>query len=250
MRLFRPLCLRGLLAALFLLCASATGPTSDNPASLYQAVAIVTGTVEPERSRGFAAALEEVLVKVSGDISLAGSSSLAELADKAGDFASSYHYRDRMAGIPVHDEQGTRERPHFLTVNFAPEKIDAVLRGLGREPWTERPVVWLRVEVDNGISSFLLAHDAAFGQGQRAALMEVAKRYGLPIRLPDGVSAAEPMLAGHLTWRPETLDWSSRWRLAAEGKTREWEISATSFDAVFRAALGETVSLLAGRKRK
>ena len=38
---------------------------------LYEAETIVTGTEEPERSRGFRIGLEEVLIKLSGDARLA-----------------------------------------------------------------------------------------------------------------------------------------------------------------------------------
>ena len=47
-----------------------------------------------------------------------------------------------MADIPLHDEQGTYDRPHKLTVTFDPLKIDALLAEFGDKPWRgERPVV-------------------------------------------------------------------------------------------------------------
>ena len=56
---------------------------------------------------------------------------LSGAADKmlaaAGDYVASFTYRDRLEGIPIHDEQGTYDRPHDLTVNVDPAKIDAAL---------------------------------------------------------------------------------------------------------------------------
>ena len=57
-----------------------------------------------------------------------------ELASSAGQYVSAFSYRDRLEGKPVHDEQGTYDRPHFLTCHFDPQKIDSVLKTLGRKP--------------------------------------------------------------------------------------------------------------------
>jgi hypothetical protein len=47
-----------------------------------------------------------------------------------------------MAAAPLHDDQGTSDRPRKLTVYFIPAKIDALLAQLGDKPWRgERPIV-------------------------------------------------------------------------------------------------------------
>ena len=84
-------------------------------AALYRARAFVTGQGEVERARGFALALDEVLVKVSGDPSLRDEPGLTPLEIDAARLVARFDYHDRMSGIPVHDEQGTRERPFDLT---------------------------------------------------------------------------------------------------------------------------------------
>jgi len=70
-------------------------------------------------------------------------------------FASSAHdYVTKLfcrEGLPVGDEQGTPDRPYFLTVIFAPASIDAIVNALGRTPWMEsRP----RIVVILGESKF------------------------------------------------------------------------------------------------
>ena len=109
---------------------------------LYQAQAIVTGQGEVDRRRGFSLCFLEVMVKVSGDPRLFGDRRVAIMAARAGTFVDTFRYRDRMAHKPINDEQGTRDRPHDLTVDFDTAKIDAALQSLGRKPWTgERPRV-------------------------------------------------------------------------------------------------------------
>src|SRR5262252_1596173 len=79
---------------------------------LYQAQTTVTGQGEANRVVGFAQCLEDVLVKVSGDPRLIGDPAVAEMAGRAGSFVREFRYHDQMSGIPVHDEQGTRDPPY------------------------------------------------------------------------------------------------------------------------------------------
>src|SRR5947209_14947902 len=85
---------------------------------LYRAQTIVTGTGEANRVEALGPLLEEVLVKVSGAQKLAGDPRLAPLKATAKELVSEYSYHDQMSGIPIHDEQGTRDRPYDLTVDF------------------------------------------------------------------------------------------------------------------------------------
>ena len=67
------------------------------------------------------------------------------------DFVEGFSYRDLMEGIPVHDEQGSRDRPYDLTVIFEPDEVDAALAALGSAPWTgPRPELLVVVAVRNG----------------------------------------------------------------------------------------------------
>lgn len=99
-------------------------------ADIYTTRAVVTGKDEGNRSVGFTLCFEDVLVKVSGDSSVVRDSRFASLAANAGQYVSAFSYRDRFEGKPVHDEQGTYDRPHFLTCQFDREKIDGVLKTL------------------------------------------------------------------------------------------------------------------------
>jgi hypothetical protein len=259
-----------LTALVMLGCGTAgAGEVED----LYRAQTIVTGQGEESRRLGFAACLEQVLVKVSGDPRLLGDPAVAALAEQAGPFVTGFAFHDRMAGIPVHDEQGTRDRPYDLTVDFDPGKIDAALRSLGREPWgPPRPRVVVFLGVGLGGATYLLASDSKRGRDQREALAAAAARFGMPIALPDeaalaaaGLSYAklsavdlstldaaartiggDLALAGDLLWSEEALGWVATWRLDARGKSHHWQIRGVSFDDAFRNAMSGAAQILSG----
>jgi uncharacterized protein len=260
------------LAALVMLGCGAAG--AGNVDDLYRAQTIVTGQGEESRRLGFAACLEQVLVKVSGDPRLRGDPGVAALAGEAGTFVTEFAFHDRMAGIPVHDEQGTRDRPYDLTVGFDQAKIDAALRSLGREPWSaaSRPHLAVFLGVRIGTASYVLASDGERGRDQREALVAAAARFGMPMALPDQAALAEAglsypklaradpsgldaavraigsdlALAGDLLWSEEALGWIASWRLDARGKTYRWQIRGVSFDDAFRNAIAGAAQILSG----
>jgi uncharacterized protein len=258
------------LAVLFMFGDGAAAGEVDD---LYQARTIVTGQGKASRRGGFADCLAQVLVKVSGDPRLLDDPRVTGLADKADTLVADFHYRDRMAGIPVHDEQGTRDRPYDLTVSFDPGKIDAALRSLGLEPWgASRPRVVMLVAVRLGTSTYLLASDGERGRDQREALADAAERFGVPIAVPDqaelakaGLSyeslpaidlrrldaAARTMggdlaLGGSMLWSEAALGWITDWRLGAQGKRYRWQIRGVSFDDAFRNAMAGAAQILSG----
>jgi hypothetical protein len=244
------------LLALFAAPGLATAAADDGPA-LYRTVTIVTGTGEESRERGIAECLRRVLVKVSGDPGLAEDARVAALAGEAASFLRDFEYRDRMAGIPVHDEQGTRDRPHFLTVEFEPARIDAALRALGRAPWpAPRPRVAVMLTVQTGDVSYVLASDGASGRDQREALEAAAERLGLPVVLPDTAMAAtgrrpqaDVIVAGSLVWNDTALGWAAEWTLQMPGVSASWAEARVSFDQAFRTTLGRVALILSGNQQ-
>jgi hypothetical protein len=258
-----------MLAAVWLAFGSAI---AVEPLGLYQGMAFTTGMGEEAQRTGFAAAFEEVLAKVSGDHRLIGDPGVEALGEHAADYVESFSFRDRMEGIPTHDEQGTRERPHDLTVTFNPEKIDAALRNLGREPWPEpRPMLVLVARVEFG-EPFVLTEDSSRGADMRTALDIVAARVGLEVILPsteqlaesaasfgelpegDGTAldalaaeaGADLALVGTLIWSDEALGWIAEWRLDFEDETCRYGVSGVSFDAAFRNALRGAAQIMSG----
>jgi uncharacterized protein len=262
------------LSALILTCAApAFAESASAPIELYQAKPVVTGTSEKNRQIGFALAFEDVLVKVSGDPWLIGDPRVTELAKEAGSMVQEFRYRDRMEGIPIHDEQGSYDRPHDLTTIFIPEKIDAALASLGSKPWTEpRPTITLFLGVRNGDRTFVLASDGERGIDMRDSLTAASAKVAIPTALPDsaalsgagiteetlpsvpaatldkfGKSAGgDYALVGSLVWSDADLGWIADWAIAAKGEDYKWQIRGVSFDDAFRNAIRGTAQVLSG----
>jgi hypothetical protein len=258
-----------ILVAALICAAAASAARADE---LYEAQAIVTGQREPERLRALPDCLEDVLVKVSGDPRLIGDRRLVPLKANAENFVASFRYHDRMAGLPVHDEQGTRDRPYDLIVSFDEAKTDAALRSLGLEPWKKpRPRLALFVGVQNGPVPYVLTSDGARGLEQRLSLQAAAQKRGMSIVLPaasmlaaadvrfDGLSAidlqrwqalgkdagGEAALVGKLFWIEQEFGWRADWRLVWQGDHR-WQIRGVNFDAAFRNAMEGSAQILSG----
>jgi uncharacterized protein len=115
------------LWAFVVLWITASIAQRDSLDDAYTTQAVVTGKDERNRPLGFRLCFEDVLVKVSGDASVKSDSRFENLAAGAGQYVSTFSYRDRLEGKPVHDEQGTYDRPYFLTCQFDPQKINGVL---------------------------------------------------------------------------------------------------------------------------
>ena len=259
------------VAALLVLGSGA--PAAADGGELYRATSIVTGTGDVNRRLGLAMCLEDVLVKVSGDPRLIGDPRVVAMTRQAATLVSEIRYRDRFAHRPINDEQGTRDRPHDLTITFDKAKIDAALSSLGRKPWTaKRPRLVVLLGVDNGAVAYALAADGERGVDQRDALAAAARQVAIEMALPSQAALAaagvryeslpqlEPAkldeaakaaggdlaLAGRLTWSDAARGWLAEWRLAAEGKTYRWQIRGVSFDDAFRNGMHGAAQVLSG----
>jgi hypothetical protein len=264
-----------LLVALSLMLPS-TGRADPLPAvadRLYRAQTIVTGQGEANRLTGFAACLEDVLIKVSADGKLAGDPRLEAAKADARSFVKAFSYHDQMSGTPTRDEQGTRDRPYDLTVDFDAEKINGLLATLGLKPWlSDRPVLTVFVEMEQGARQYIVTSDARQSDLQRDSLLAAAGKRGMRIVLPttaalekSSITAAdlstlpatalasaataqggEIALVGHLVWSDEDLGWVTEWRLAWQGRPHRWQFRGVTFDEAFRRGIGGAAQILSG----
>ena len=240
---------------------------------LYQARTIVTGQRDETRIPGFERCLEDVLKKVSGDPFMTNDEVVAAVAGRAHDYVKEFHERDRMEGIPIHDEQGTRDRPFDLTVEFYPRKIDTLLESLGRKPWvSRRPTIMVLLAIKNGTNAYILTSDEDMGFDQRESFMSAAWQAGMPIILPtaevldksglsaEGLPAAsgadlekfasanegDLALVGSIVWNSGMLGWKADWHLYAKGAPHDWKIQDVNFDDAFRSAMRGAAQILSG----
>jgi len=245
---------------------------------IYTTQAVVTGNDERNRPLGFRLCFEDVLVKASGDATILDADGVPALAAKAGDYIDSFSYFDRLSGRAIHDEQGSYDRPHFLTCHFNPAKIDTVLASLGRKTWKgRRPALTMIVTVQGlqqggRTRDGVLAADGDFHPDMREALSNAATRYGMKVALP----AAEPLhaagitpttsmktsrseaerltplaggdlpLLGSLIWSDKAHGWIATWRIAAQGRDFTWSARGINYDEAFRVAMRGAMRALSG----
>jgi uncharacterized protein len=237
------------LSLIALLCSCANARADEN---LYRAQTAVTGQGEANRAIGFAACLEDVLIKVSGALKLAGDPRLAPYTSRAGEFVKHYDYHDQMSSTPTRDEQGTRDRPYDLTVDFDETKINDALAALGLKPWlARRPVLGVFVKMEQGPRKYIVTSDDKQSDLQRAALLAAAAKRGMSVVLPSAAaSSARPhgdvSLVGHLVWSDSDLGWMTEWQLDVGGKPHRWQIRGITFDEAFRRSIGGAAQILSG----
>jgi len=241
--------------------------------SLYRVAAIVTGQGDANRIIGFAACFQDVLIKVSGALKLEGDPRLSAYKSNSADFVSSYSYHDQMSGTPKRDEQGTRDRPYDLIVDFDDRKINDVLNSLGVKPWlSRRPVLGVFVEMEQGSRQYIATSDAKQSDLQRDSLLAAALKRGMVIVLPDvealakaNINAAELLttpsstlaslaselggevaLVGRLKWEDSELGWATEWRIHWNGRMHRWQLRGVTFDEAFRRGIGGAAQILSG----
>jgi hypothetical protein len=258
------------LAAVLTWCA---GTVAAAGADLYRAKVTVTGQGEANRITGFAACLEDVLIKVSGAQKLAGDRRLAPYKSKAKDLVTAFSYRDQFFGKPIRDEQGTRDRPYDLTVAFEESKIDDILGALRLKPWlSHRSRLAVFVEMEQGARNYIVTADGPQSDLQRDALLAAADRRGMDIVLPSAAALAksningaelkttpfpelapvaaeaggEVVLVGRLVWDDRELGWTTQWRMNWDDRTHSWQVRGVTFDEAFRRGIGGAAQILSG----
>jgi hypothetical protein len=244
--------------------------TFDGP---YTSRAMVTGTRAENRPAGFADCLDDVLVKVSGNPHLEGDPRLKPYERKAGKLVVAFRYHDQLEGIPIHDEQGTRDRAFDLICDFKPAAIDKILHALGETPWKgPRPKLAVFVGVLTARGPFVLASDGERGIDQRLSFGTAANKRGFvailpstevltrrqidfhkldspqPIRLDMAAKAAggDLPLWGTLVWSDNPAGWKTQWRFAWHGHEYKWTGAGISFDEAFRRGFQGVAQILSG----
>ena len=239
---------------------------ADATSDLYKSTVIVTGFDMRSRPSGFARALHEVLVKLSGEPRLDKDPRVAELAAHADKLVASFDYVDQMAGIPIHDEQGTYDRPYYLTVIFDRAKIDQTLADLGEKPWLgARPVITPVIWVDRFAKHYLLSSENPAGADQAGSFNDVAADYDIHVHIPTeaefkawGVTpgqlpvptqpstAEQAIVAGTLAFDEDLPGWVGKWRFKWRDAEYNWEISGVNFDSAFRNAIRGVLRVVSG----
>ncbi len=262
-----------LTAALFVPLFASVAHAQPVPVTdIYTTQAVVTGSDERNRPLGFRLCFDDVLIKVSGDGSVLDDKRFAVFEAKVGEYIDSFSYRDRLFGKPIHDEQGSYDRPHFLTCHFNPQKIDGILTLMGRKPWpVPRPTIAMVLVVHGRKVSGVLSSDGAFDPDMRESLATAARRYGVVVNLPNvaalrdshvdpggtAVISADRVtklaaasdgvpLSGNLQWSDAAHGWIATWSLDAGGRHFKWKVAGVNYDEAFRVGVRGAGRALSG----
>lgn len=125
-----------------------------------------------------ATALEQVLVKVTGDPKIVQQLEANALATKAAQMLRSFSYRQDVGYAP----DGQRVAGQYLVAEFAPQSVHQFLKDLKRAPWKERPVVLVWLLINDGAQQRLARADEIAALW---ALTEVARQRGIDLVFPD-----------------------------------------------------------------
>ncbi|MEJ0013850.1 MAG: DUF2066 domain-containing protein [Bauldia sp.] len=255
------------------LAALLTAVSAPPPQTLYQSMFVVSGTSPERRVAGFEGALRRLMVKLSGDRSLADNKTVAKMIEHAADYVVDFSYLDLKFGIKLSDEQGSYDRPQYLTVTFDQAKIDKALKGLHRKVWATRPTLVIFLAVHRDPQSYVVNADDARDAAMRESAGNASLLYSVPIAFPPeaAVAASLPTFAAALRANPAdldavakasggdaalvgTLDWSDAdhgwiadWTIAGDrGRPVHWQKKGISFDDAFRDGLSGAALALSG----
>jgi hypothetical protein len=259
------------LAFLALPVAAAVKQPPLTGSDLYSATFVTSGTDATRRVPGYRQTLEDVLVKVSGDPRLIGDPRLDALKAKAADLATGFTYLDLYSGRPLHDEQGSYDRPHYLTVTYDPAKIGAALRGLGLKPWTgERPKLAIFLAVEKYDQRYVVTSDDPRDMAMNEAFAAASIRYGLPATFPSSATIGDAgltfdslpkaadltslaakaggalPLTGSLVFSDREHGWIADWYLTAAAGLHHWQVRGVNFDTAFCYAILGAEQVLSG----
>lgn len=241
--------MRAILAAIVLTVLP--GLALAQPAPLYEARAIVTGTDLRQRPDGFAHCLLDVLAKLTGNPAVRDDPRAQDVAVQADTLIEDFAYADRMADKPVMDEQGSRDRPYTLTCRFVPSKIDAAMARIGLHPWRgSRPrLLGLVTMTERSGDSYALRADTVKGDRPRNAFLDAADRMGMRLTLPtDGAPPPDGLvpLEGTLRWSEPDLGWVADWSLTWRERQYHWRIAGVSYDEAFRKGIDSAAEIMSG----
>lgn len=254
------------------LLAAAAGVYAVEVEGLYEAQVPVTGQREAERQTAVSAALQQVLVKITGDRRAATQQRLRSLVQSPLKYVQQYLYRPLPPGFAPPAAADAAARPtQLLWVRFDAQAIDQLLRQANEPVWGRaRPttLVWLAVEAADGRT--LVGSDTRFEL--REQLDAQAQARGIPLLFPlldledqrrvgfaDVWGGLEqPLRAASARYQPgavlvgrvqqEAVDrWSARWSLYQGDGVEHWQASAPLRGEILAAGVDGAADRLAAR---
>lgn len=226
---------------------------------LYEAEVPVTGQSAAERVTASRTALEDVLVKVSGNTEIAQNPQIEPLLTQAEQWVQRYQYRTiSSSGSAMTSTEAPTQQ---LWESFDRKTINQHLYDAGVSVWgVNRPATLLWLAIDNGRDRYLVGGDNS--PEIQAMVNDQADRRGLPLNVPlldlqDQGALAVADVWGDFSdvinkasarYQPDAIlvgrvsavaagQWQSHWTLYHRGSVTSWDSGPGSQDAAIAAGI-------------
>ncbi len=264
---------RWLLYGLFLVLIFPLAAPAAEVRGLYETEVVVTSQGRDERHAAIRVALDEVLVRISGDRNTPRLAALQGLYKRSSQLVQQYRYRTlpRVEGASGDQAGGLGQ---VLWVSFDAAAIEQALRRAGVPLWGQvRPATLVWVVVDDGGVRSLMGADTL--PQLKKVMQQQAQRRGIPLFVPlwdledqmalrfsdvwgnfqDAIMkasaryATEAILVGRL-YRQRGGIWKSRWTLYQGDESVHWQASSPRQAEVLSAGVDGVADHLGQRFAK
>lgn len=234
---------------------------------IYSGTSVLSSQGDLELAQGQRRALQQVLIKASGDASVASDPALGgKLAHAA---SIELQHRFEIPSPAANANADAVVANLRLFADFDPLAVQKMLRELGRPLWNpDRPTVLVWLVIDNNGSQQIAS---AFQTSALDALIDTAAARGLPIQLPrmDGIDRnrvdpvtlwdATPNLVIGASQRYEARvilvarlkktaeAWSARYTLIDGRQFENWQANASTAPELLASAITNSADRLARR---
>lgn len=234
-------------------------PALARDKQLYAAKIPVLNQSTDERSQAMQAALQQVLIKVSGNKGIVTLPIVKDQLAKADTLVQQYRY-----------SRTSNYAPLSLQVSFEPTSIDKLIHQAGQGVWRQaRPVIVTWVAVQDKQQTELLSADS--DDSLVSLLQQDASDRGLNVSIPlldladlTSVDADmvlnknyQPLQKASIRYRANTLmlislsqdgdRWSGQWTLLYDDEPLSWKVSAASKEQAIKMGMNNIADFLASR---
>ena len=235
---------------------------------LYFARVAVEGKSAQSRTEAYQAALQLVLIKLTGSTSIIGDRRISSIISNVDQYVKHYTYRT------IDTQKLTSALAnHYIDVYFTPSKLNRRINDLGFPVWSgERPRTILWLAVKDGNQHFILSNARTktnkSANDVRSALDRATQKFALPIVLPlmDGQDQSaislfdirnnftaqiqqasnryglKTALVGELIRSSNT--WYARWILYLEDSVYRWQSSVPTLGAAIDVGMARLANQL------
>ncbi len=235
--------------------------------NLYQADVVIADQSDKTRAVSIKAVMTEVLIRVTGDRSIAGNKAAAGIINRSERFLEQFQYMTET--LPSMDASALPVEELRLRASFNKQMLDQALRAEGLSVWgRQRPLllVWLGLE-EGGLQRLVGPDDIS---GAMNILKHQAKRRGIPLEVPsldaedtarltladikagfsDNILAAserykaEAVLTGNVQQILPEL-WEIEWSLFVNDRVAQWRSEGPASELVLEEGFANAADTLA-----